>query len=150
MSLAEIIEFLSWWTSWGSVWDSISHLLRAMWVADLVHQPSTHREVPWLLIATCWRKLIHCQKNVSSSHLWIYCEEQWKLISQWENFVFPWSQSVLSADNYLIKCLKSSTCSFVACLLIMYLQYTLRSIACGSPMLTRSEASSGSVYWLCS
>lgn len=72
------------------------------------------------------------------------------LVSQWENFLFPWSHSMLSAENYLMKCLKSSTCLVVACLVIMCLWYALRSIAYMhvSPMLTCPEVSSGHVYWL--
>lgn len=63
MPLAEIIGFLSWLTSWSKVWDSISPLFRAMRVVDFVHEPFTCGEVPWLLIGTCWRKWIYCQKK---------------------------------------------------------------------------------------
>lgn len=121
MPLAGIVEFFPRWLWWGNVSGSLFHLLRALRVAGFVHEPSTCREVPRLWIATCWRKQIHCQKNVLSAPLWFWWQEQWKLVSQQGNVAFPCNQSVVSAADYLRTCLKSSTCSVVACFLLVSL-----------------------------
>lgn len=75
-------------------------------------------EVPWLLIATCWRKWTNCQKNVFFSFFKSSVNVV-KVSFSVGKFCIMWELEHWFAEKDLMKYFPSSTCLDVTCLVII-------------------------------